>query len=80
VDVPPGHRKMRLGREYDIGVEPGDILYERGPRIGERWWQVVDLKPCVKYDHVVCRQVEIGEVMDIRADDPDCGYYHLVKG
>lgn len=65
-DLPPGHKLFRFRREewqVPNDLEPGDVFVERGPRIGERWWQATVVEACVKLDHVACRPVADGELV-----------------
>lgn len=80
MDLPPGCKRIRVGRRQDLSdVEPGDILYEHGPRIGERWWLVVDAKRCFKYDHLACQPIPFEEMAEHRRADPSGGYWHLTR-
>lgn len=56
--LPPGQRLFRLSGE----VAPGDVLLERGPRIGERYWGVVFVEKAKKWWHVVVTQMNDPEV------------------
>ena len=54
-DLPAGHKLIILEAR---GVDPGDILIEHGPRIGERWWQVLDIHHARTYDHAHCAPID----------------------
>lgn len=65
-DLPPGHRVFKFGSIED-GVrtlwlgEPGDVVLQRGARIGQRLWLVVHVDQAVVWSHVVMKQVEVAE-------------------
>ena len=61
-DLPPGQRKFVLDRE----VEEGDVLVERGPRIGTRDWVVVFVEKARKYWHVAVRRSCVDEARALR--------------
>ena len=59
-DVPPGCRRFVLSRAGRI--EPGDVLAEHGPRIGQRYWVVEYIEQARVYWHAVVRRIELDEV------------------
>lgn len=47
-------KRIVLERMAVDRVEVGDVLVERGPRIGTRRWLVVEVMRKQKYDHAHC--------------------------
>lgn len=47
-------KRIVLERMAVDRVEVGDVLIERGPRIGTRRWLVAEVMRKQKYDHALC--------------------------
>lgn len=68
-DTPPGHRRYRFGSWGPDGAlepwhgEPGDVVIEHGPRIGQRLWLVVDVEPLRKWATVLLRPAHLDEIL-----------------
>lgn len=77
-DTPPGHRRWKFGsHHYDAAEhmhwrgEPGDIVLESGPRLGQRWWQVVDVEHLRIWSTVLLRQCHRDEALTLLAEAGD---------
>lgn len=62
-DIPPGQKRMVLSGSAD--VKPGDILHERGPKIGQRFWEVTYIEKAQKYWHAAVRLLTTDEVPSV---------------
>lgn len=74
LEVPTGCRRMRFG-DMAGGLwkgEIGDLVEERGPRIGKRYWRVVDLHHAKRWTHVALEPLSYEQVVAeaLEADRP----------
>lgn len=62
-DVPPGRKLMVLSSAGHI--EAGDVLYEQGPRLGERYWRVEFIEHARKYWHAVVAPIPESQWIEV---------------
>ncbi len=56
--------------------EPGDVIVEHGPRLGERYWVVVDVEPLRKWASVLMRRCELDELLVAAEEGAGSWYMH----
>lgn len=69
-DAPPGHAVHRFGAVDGpwLDGQVGDIVLQRGPRIGQRLWLVVHVEHHRRWSHVLLKQVTAPEFTQAAID------------
>lgn len=68
-------RTFRFGGHDDAlwPGEPGDVVRQDGPRIGRRWWLVVDVRHARRWSHVDCELLEGDSAIRAAVYDANAG-------
>jgi hypothetical protein len=67
-DLGPDEKLMKLGGPNAHRVAEGDVLYEHGPRIGQRYWLVVLIEHARTLWHVAAHPLNAFEAQQSVAD------------